>query len=210
MICSIVTSDAVIAKSRGKNSQTRCAPSSTMRPMARAEGQRCRAHRGVAYREELEKELKTKLGYKEADKLPIVKSGDYSRVEAESLGLDEGEKIAVIYATGDIGSGQSENSPSRQSVDRFRHAFKGDRRCSRRQNDQGYRYQSRQSRWFGSGVRHHLALSGCGKRKEAGGDLDERRRCFRWLLHLPAAPTRSLLSSSTITGSIGASPASRL
>jgi protease-4 len=40
-----------------------------------------------------------------------VKGGDYSRIEAESLGLDEGERIAVIYATGDIGSGQSENSP---------------------------------------------------------------------------------------------------
>jgi protease-4 len=66
---------------------------------------------GVAYREELEKELKAKLGYKEADQLPIVKAGDYAKVEAESLGLNEGEKIAVIYATGDIGSGQSENSP---------------------------------------------------------------------------------------------------
>ena len=66
---------------------------------------------GVAYREELEKELKTKLGYKEADPLKMVKSSDYQQVEAESLGLNEGERIAVIYATGDIGSGQSENSP---------------------------------------------------------------------------------------------------
>ena len=66
---------------------------------------------GVAYREELEKELKTKLGYKEADPLRIVKGSEYQNVEPESLGLDEGEKIAVIYATGDIGSGQSENSP---------------------------------------------------------------------------------------------------
>ena len=73
---------------------------------------------GVAYREELEKELKTKLGYKEADPLRIVKSSDYQNVEPESLGLNEGEKIAVIYATGDIGSGQSENSPGgdRKSV----------------------------------------------------------------------------------------------
>ena len=66
---------------------------------------------GVAYREELEKELKTKLGYKEADPLRIVKGSEYQNVEPESLGLDEGEKIAVIYATGDIGSGQSEDSP---------------------------------------------------------------------------------------------------
>jgi protease-4 len=67
---------------------------------------------GVAYRDELEKELKTKLGYKEADPLRLVKSYDYQQIQPESLGLNEGEKIAVIYATGDIGSGQSENSPS--------------------------------------------------------------------------------------------------
>ncbi|HWN08506.1 MAG TPA: signal peptide peptidase SppA [Pyrinomonadaceae bacterium] len=66
----------------------------------------------VAYRDELEKELKTKLGYKETDKLQIVRGSTYSQIEAESLGLDKGEKIAVIYATGDIGSGQSDNSPS--------------------------------------------------------------------------------------------------
>ena len=66
---------------------------------------------GVAYREEVEKEIKVKLGYKETDQLPVVKGGDYARIDAESLGLNEGEKIAVIYATGNIGSGQSENSP---------------------------------------------------------------------------------------------------
>jgi protease-4 len=66
---------------------------------------------GVAYRDEVEKELKQKLGYKESDELRVVKSAAYSEVEPESLGLDKGEKIAVIYATGDIGSGQSGNSP---------------------------------------------------------------------------------------------------
>jgi len=99
-----------IAKSRGKTSdQVRAiiddAPYSALR--AKDTG----LIDGVAYREEVEKEIKAKLGYKEADQLPIVKAGDYTRVEPESLGLNEGEKIAVIYATGDIGSGQSENSP---------------------------------------------------------------------------------------------------
>jgi len=64
------------------------------------------------YRDELEKQLQKSLGYKESDPLRIVKSGDYSQVDPESLGLNQGEKIAVIYATGDIGSGQSENSPT--------------------------------------------------------------------------------------------------
>lgn len=67
---------------------------------------------GVAYRDEVEKELKTKLGYKDADQLRIVRGSDYSEIEPESLGLDKGENIAVIYATGDINSGASENSPS--------------------------------------------------------------------------------------------------
>jgi len=67
---------------------------------------------GVAYRDELEKELKTKLGYKDSDELSLIRSSTYDEVEPESLGLDKGEKIAVIYATGDIGSGRSEQSPS--------------------------------------------------------------------------------------------------
>ncbi|HEV2826964.1 MAG TPA: signal peptide peptidase SppA [Pyrinomonadaceae bacterium] len=67
---------------------------------------------GAEYRDDLEKQLKTNLGYKESDPLRVVKSSEYSEVAPESLGLNEGEKIAVIYATGDIGSGQSENSPT--------------------------------------------------------------------------------------------------
>jgi protease-4 len=67
---------------------------------------------GVVYRDELEKELKSKLGYKESEQLSLVRASSYNEVEPESLGLNEGEKIAVIYATGEIGSGRSENSPS--------------------------------------------------------------------------------------------------
>ncbi len=55
--------------------------------------------------------MKQKLGYKETDELRVVSSSAYSQVEPESLGLDKGERIAVIYATGDIGSGKSENGP---------------------------------------------------------------------------------------------------
>jgi protease-4 len=67
---------------------------------------------GAVYRDDVEKELKTRLGYKESDELPIAKGSDYRNVEPESLGLNKGEKIAVIFGTGDIGSGRSENSPS--------------------------------------------------------------------------------------------------
>src|SRR6266436_2534001 len=67
---------------------------------------------GVAYHDEIEKELKTKLGYKDSDELRIVKASEYTGVEPESLGLDKGEKIAVIFATGDIGSGKSNDGPT--------------------------------------------------------------------------------------------------
>ena len=65
----------------------------------------------VAYRDDLEKELKTKLGYKDSDTFTPVRN-EYRDVSPESLGLNKGEKIAVIYGSGDITSGSSQNSPS--------------------------------------------------------------------------------------------------
>ena len=65
----------------------------------------------VAYHDEVEKQMKTMLGYKETDTFTPVRA-EYRDVSPESLGLNEGERIAVIYASGEIGSGRSENSPS--------------------------------------------------------------------------------------------------
>ncbi len=64
------------------------------------------------YRDEVEKQLKTLLGYKETDSFVGVRGVDYRDVSPESLGLNKGERVAVIYATGEIGSGSSQNSPS--------------------------------------------------------------------------------------------------
>ncbi len=64
------------------------------------------------YRDEVEKQMKTMLGYKDTDPFAAVRGVDYRDVSPESLGLNKGERIAVIYATGDIGSGSSQNSPS--------------------------------------------------------------------------------------------------
>ena len=66
----------------------------------------------VAYRDDLEKQIKSQLGYKDADAFTPVRGADYRDVSPESLGLNEGERIAVIYGTGTIGSGTSANSPS--------------------------------------------------------------------------------------------------
>src|SRR5881394_701763 len=40
---------------------------------------------GAAYRDEVEKELKKRLGYKDSDKLHIAKGGDYKEISQESL-----------------------------------------------------------------------------------------------------------------------------
>ncbi|HEY0763794.1 MAG TPA: signal peptide peptidase SppA [Pyrinomonadaceae bacterium] len=64
------------------------------------------------YRDDVEKEFKKRLGYKDTDQFVPVRGADYRDVSPESLGLNKGERIAVIYASGDIGSGSSANSPS--------------------------------------------------------------------------------------------------
>lgn len=64
------------------------------------------------YRDQVDNELKKLLGQKETDTLAAVRGVDYRDVSPESLGLNKGERIAVIYASGEIGSGSSQNSPS--------------------------------------------------------------------------------------------------
>ena len=63
------------------------------------------------YRDEVYEKLKAQLGYKAEDKLRTVSTSDYRDVTADSLGLNNGEKVAVIYASGAIGSGKSNSSP---------------------------------------------------------------------------------------------------
>ena len=63
---------------------------------------------GAAYHDEVEKELKKRLGYNANDALRITHAGDYRQISQESLGLNKGERVAVVYAAGDIVSGKSE------------------------------------------------------------------------------------------------------
>ncbi len=62
---------------------------------------------GTLYRDEVDKEMKKRLGYKDSDELRVASAGDYRKISQESLGLNKGEKIAVVYAAGDIVSGSS-------------------------------------------------------------------------------------------------------
>lgn len=61
------------------------------------------------YRDEVEDELKKRLGYKDSDKLRKVRESDYRGVSPESVGLGTGERIALVFASGPIGGGQSDD-----------------------------------------------------------------------------------------------------
>src|SRR5215210_7930272 len=62
---------------------------------------------GALYREQVEGELKKRLGYKDDEKLRKVSTAEYRRVTPYSLGLNQGEAIAVIFASGPIEPGRS-------------------------------------------------------------------------------------------------------
>ena len=62
---------------------------------------------GALYREEVEKELKKRLGYKDDERLRKVSAAEYRRVAPQSLGLNQGEAVAVVFASGPIEPGQS-------------------------------------------------------------------------------------------------------
>ncbi len=61
------------------------------------------------YREQVDAQLKTVLGYKEDAKLRTVTGNEYREVPSDSLGLNNGDKVAVIYASGAINVGKSSN-----------------------------------------------------------------------------------------------------
>ncbi len=63
------------------------------------------------YREQVDEALKTRLGYKADDKLRTVRGSQYREIPSDSLGLNKGEKIAVIYASGAINVGKSGSGP---------------------------------------------------------------------------------------------------
>lgn len=62
---------------------------------------------GAKYRDEVYTEIKTQLGYKESDELRTISAASYKEITPESLGLNNGERIAVIFASGIITGGKS-------------------------------------------------------------------------------------------------------
>ena len=63
---------------------------------------------GTKYRDEVEDELKKRLGFKEDEELRVTSASTYKEISPESVGLNKGERIAIIYASGEIGGGKSD------------------------------------------------------------------------------------------------------
>jgi protease-4 len=57
--------------------------------------------------DQIDDDLKAKLGYKTDDKLRTIRGGDYREIPSDSLGLNNGEKVAIIFASGAINTGRS-------------------------------------------------------------------------------------------------------
>ena len=62
---------------------------------------------GAIYRDDVYNELKKTLGYKESEDLNVTTASKYRDIKPESLGLNTGERIAVIFASGGIMTGSS-------------------------------------------------------------------------------------------------------
>jgi len=66
---------------------------------------------GAMYKDQVYDELKKRLGYKEGDEIRTITGNAYKKITSSSLGLNSGERVAVIYASGAINIGSSNNNP---------------------------------------------------------------------------------------------------
>lgn len=63
------------------------------------------------YRDQIDSELKSRLGYKDDEKLRTITGTAYREITSDSLGLNKGERVAVIYASGAISTGSTGSGP---------------------------------------------------------------------------------------------------
>ena len=73
------------------------------------------------YKNQIYDELKNRLGYKEGDELRTVSGSTYKEIKPESLNLNTGERIAVVYASGAITVGKFEQRCAQRRNGRFGH-----------------------------------------------------------------------------------------
>jgi protease-4 len=63
------------------------------------------------YIDQVHEQLKTQLGYRAEDPLRTISGGQYKEIPSDSVGLNNGERVAVIFASGAINVGHSNSSP---------------------------------------------------------------------------------------------------
>lgn len=66
---------------------------------------------GALYIDQVHDELKTRLGYKAEESLRTISGGQYRDIPSDSLGLNNGERIAVVFASGAITTGATNDGP---------------------------------------------------------------------------------------------------
>ncbi|HMQ03834.1 MAG TPA: signal peptide peptidase SppA [Pyrinomonadaceae bacterium] len=66
---------------------------------------------GALYRDQVFHELKMRLGYQENEDVQTIRAGKYKEIPSDSLGLNNGERVAVIFASGAINVGRSSDGP---------------------------------------------------------------------------------------------------
>lgn len=66
---------------------------------------------GAKYRDQVYSEFAKKLGYKEGDELRTISDSEYTEISPSSLNLNDGSRMAVVYASGAITTGRSSSSP---------------------------------------------------------------------------------------------------
>ncbi len=65
----------------------------------------------AVYENQLYDDIKAQLGYKQDEKLRTLRGSEYREVPSDSLGLNKGERVAVIFASGAINVGRSSGGP---------------------------------------------------------------------------------------------------
>ncbi|MEO8650405.1 MAG: signal peptide peptidase SppA [Acidobacteriota bacterium] len=66
---------------------------------------------GAFYQDQVYDELRSRLGYSENEKIRTISGSQYRDIPSDSLGLNNGQRVAVIYVSGAINIGSSNDGP---------------------------------------------------------------------------------------------------
>jgi protease IV len=85
-------------------------------PVSAVQAQQAGLIDGTKYRVEVEEELKKRIGKRGGDDPQVMLASRYRKVTPESLGLNKGDQIALVFAAGPIDLGDSQEGPQGESI----------------------------------------------------------------------------------------------